>query len=959
MEVLHADQVVARAVHFGEPQGLAAAPQVVDVHQFGVILVEAAGDDVCQSVGGVQRGEAGHILLQGVPVQVGVFRHGGVHHGAGIDDIAELTGLQQAQGLVALVQAVHIGDGDAQGGDDIGGVAGGVQPQAHVVQLFGQHHQVAGLPHIHADEHAHLAVPPGGLDPDARGGEALEQRLVHGLAQTQHLAGGLHLGPQVGIDVVELFKGKDRHLDGAVGRHGIQAGAVAQILQRSAQHHPAGQVYHGHAGDLADIGHRAGGTGIDLDNVQLVLIDQVLDIHQSAGAQAEGQFFGAVDDGAQHGVAEVVGGIDSDGVAGMNARPLDVLHDAGNEHIPAVGDNVHLQLGTLHILVHQHRVLDAAGKDDVHVLFHVGVLVGDGHVLAADDVGGAQQHGVAQLVGGLQRLRQGADAPAPGPADAELFQQGVKPLPVLGHVDAVGRGAQNGDALPVQELCQLDGGLSAEGHHHAHRLFHIDDVHHVLRAERLEIQAVSGVIVGGDRFGVIVDDGYGVAQFLQGPDTVDGGIVELDALADADGAGAQHQHRGLAFLGHKGPGLAFLAVGGVEIGGLRIEFAAAGIHHLINGFLRGTGQGGSAAEPQKGLVGIAQLLALSVGLGRKAVTGQPGFKIRQLFDLAQEPGVDAGDPVDVLQGDARFDGFKNVEQPVVVGHLEPLQHGNAAVVCPVEGVQLDLAAPDGLHQGVFKAGADGHDLAGGLHGGAQLPAGACELVKGPLGNLHYHIIHAGFKAGTGLARDVVFDLVQGIAQGDLGGHLGDGVAGGLGGQGRGTGDTGVDLNNSVFKAVGVQSELAVAAAHDAQGRHDVQGGGAQHLIFLVGKGQGRGRHDGIAGVYAHRVEVFHGAHGDDVAHAVPHGLELDLLPAEDVLFHQHLVDGAGLQAARSHGFQLAGVVGHAAAEAAQGKGGADDDGIADALCDGQGGLHIVGDVRGDRGLADGVHGLLE
>ena len=112
-------------------------------------------------------------------------------------------------------------------------------------------------------------------------------------------------------------------------------------------------------------------------------------------------------------------------------------------------------------------------------------------------------------------------------------------------------------------------------------------------------------------------------------------------------------------------------------------------------------------------------------------------------------------------------------------------------------------------------------------------------------------------------------------------------------------------------------------------------------------------------MYAHRVEVFHGAHGDDVAHAVPHGLELDLLPAEDVLFHQHLVDGAGLQAARGHGLQLAGVVGHAAAEAAQGKGGTDDDGIADALCDGQGGLHIVGDVRGDRGLADGVHGLLE
>ena len=348
--------------------------------------------------------------------------------------------------------------------------------------------------------------------------------------------------------------------------------------------------------------------------------------------------------------------------------------------------------------------------------------MGDGHVLAADDVGGAQQHGVAQLVGGLQRLRQGTDAPAPGPADSELFQQGVKPLPVFGHVDAVGRGAQNGDALPAQELGQLDGGLSAEGHHHAHRLFHIDDVHHVLRAERLEIQAVSGVIVGGDRFGVVVDDGHGVAQFLQGPDTVDGGIVELDALADADGAGAQHQHRGLAFLGHKGPGLAFLAVRGVKIGGLRIEFAAAGVHHFINGLFGLRRQAVRAGEALEGVVGVAQALAGLIVFGGQAVLGQCLFKIGHLLQLGQEPAVDPGDAVDLADGDAGFQGLKHGKNAVVVHPAQPLPDGGGVlrVLLAVQAVLADLRAADGLHKRHFERGCYRHDLSGGLHLSAEL-----------------------------------------------------------------------------------------------------------------------------------------------------------------------------------------------------------------------------------------------
>ena len=107
------------------------------------------------------------------------------------------------------------------------------------------------------------------------------------------------------------------------------------------------------------------------------------------------------------------------------------------------------------------------------------------------------------------------------------------------------------------------------------------------------------------------------------------------------------------------------------------------------------------------------------------------------------------------------------------------------------------------------------------------------------------------------------------------------------------------------------------------------------------------------------VEIFHGTDGDDVAGGVAHRLKLDLLPAIDVFFHKDLGDGRGGQTPQGHIAQLLLVIGNAAAGAAEGEGGADDDGVADVGGDFQRGIHIVCDFGGDGRLTDGVHRLLE
>ena len=604
-------------------------------------------------------------------MQGNVAAHGGVLDGAGIDNIAQVAAFHQAVNLIALGSAQQRRDGNAHGGDGLGGAGGGIELQPQLTHLPGQAADLVIVAVLHADQDAAAGQLMGGGQLHAGGGEALEHGFRQGLAQPQHLAGGFHLRPQDGVGVSQLLEGEHRHLHGVVRRRAVQSGAVAQVRQLLPQHDARGQVHHGHIGHLADVGNGAGSPGVHLDHIQLVLKNQVLDVHQPPGADGQGQLFRALANPLQELVAEIVGGIDGDGVPAVDAGPLDVLHDAGDQYVLPVGDHVHLQLGAGHVFIHQHRVLNAAGENAAHILLRLSARAGDGHVLAADHIGGPQQHRVAQSLCRFQRLLQGVDAPALGPADAEALQDGVKAGPVLRHVNAVGRGAQNVDAQAVQILGKLDCGLAAEGHHHADGLLHPENVAHILGAQGLKIQPVGGVIVGGDGLRVVVDNDHVIAQLPQGPDAVNAAVVKLDALTDADGAGAQHHHHRPPAAG-EGGGLAGFIEGGVEVGGLGVKLGGAGIHHLVAHVQ--AGQLRHASDALKGGVRVAQGLGLFVFLAAESLAGNAQFKLSHGGNFMEEPAVNAGDGVNFLHADAGFQRFKDGEQPPVVLLMEPLRH---------------------------------------------------------------------------------------------------------------------------------------------------------------------------------------------------------------------------------------------------------------------------------------------
>lgn len=115
---------------------------------------------------------------------------------------------------------------------------------------------------------------------------------------------------------------------------------------------------------------------------------------------------------------------------------------------------------------------------------------------------------------------------------------------LLREINRVGCRTEDRHARVGEAVGEPEGRLTAELHDDADELaglrFCMDDLEHIFERERLEVQAIGGVVVGRDRLGVAVDHDRLEAGVPQGEARVHAAVVELDALADAVGARAEN-----------------------------------------------------------------------------------------------------------------------------------------------------------------------------------------------------------------------------------------------------------------------------------------------------------------------------------------------------------------------------------------------------------------------------------
>ncbi len=255
----------------------------------------------------------------------------------------------------------------------------------------------------------------------------------------------------------------------------------SEFLQRLAGHDPGGELGQRPPGRLGDKRRCPAGPRVDLDEINLAVLDGKLDIHQAADTELQGQGPGLAPDLVNQIGAEGIRRQCAGRIPGMDSGLLDVLHDAADDDVSAVGQGVDVDLdGVLEELVHQNRVLRRSVDGKLHVVSQLFRVVDDLHGAPTKDIGRTDNNRVADIDGNSLRLFE-----RPGYAvirlfEIELVQQLLEALPVFGPVNRVRAGADNRYALFFERDSELERRLPAELHDNSVRFLRGDDLQYIL-----------------------------------------------------------------------------------------------------------------------------------------------------------------------------------------------------------------------------------------------------------------------------------------------------------------------------------------------------------------------------------------------------------------------------------------------------------------------------------------------
>ena len=413
----------------------------------------------------------------------------------------------------------------------------------------------------------------------------LRERHAERTIDPHHLAGRFHLRSEQRVDAGEPAEGQDGFLDGDVvgfGRHvAVRKNAGgSQRGERFAGLYACGRLRELDAGRLGHERHGPGRPRVRLQHVEHAGRQRVLHVQQPAHAHPGGDPGRGLADPVDVGAAQRDRRQRARGVAGVDAGLLDVLHHAADVDVRPVAERVDVDLDRVfEEPVDQDRMRRGDLGGGLDVTREHRVVVHDLHRTAAEHIARPDQHRIPDPRGRFLRLVEARRDPPRRVRQLQFGEQRAETPPVLGDVDSIGRGPEDPDAGGFQRARELQRRLPAELHHHADRLLRIDDLHHVLERERLDVQPVRCVVVGRDGLRVAVDHHDVVAGVAQREARVDAAVVELDPLPDPVRPGAQDDDRRLPV----GRDLRLVFVGGVEVRRLRFELGRAGVDGLVHG----------------------------------------------------------------------------------------------------------------------------------------------------------------------------------------------------------------------------------------------------------------------------------------------------------------------------------------------------------------------------------------
>ena len=447
--------------------------------------------------------------------------------------------------------------------------------------------------------------------------------------------------------------------------------------------------------------------------------------------------------------------------------------------------------------------------------------------------------------------------------------------------------------------------LSAGRNYYTVGRLKVEDVKHALEGQFVEVETVAHVVVGRHGFGVVIDH-YRTETFL--PDGVQclyTAPVEFYGRSDAVGSRSEYHYRTMVVLERNVVGNG--AVGEVEVVGLCGIFGSEGVNllHIGHNACHLT----ACADGHLCLLHL-HFLFQSDGACHLEIGESLTLSLRQEFvvedidvadalqflvgavnvvELLEEPAVNLRQFMDLVDGITLVESLFDDEDSLVGGCLECGIHiVNLQFVVSDESVHALSNHTQTLLDNLFEGASDGHHFAYGFHAAAEFAVHSAEFSKVPAGNLAYAVVKCRLEeCGGGLCHGVL-QVEESVAESEFCGDESERISCGLRCQGRGAAESGIDFDNTVVFAFGVEGILYVAFADDAHMADDADGKFAEFVVFGVCEGLRWSDNDGLSGVDAEGVEVFHVADGDAVVEAVAYHLVFHFLPSLEALLHEYL-----------------------------------------------------------------------
>ena len=224
----------------------------------------------------------------------------------------------------------------------------------------------------------------------------------------------------------------------------------------------------------------------------------------------------------------------------MDTGKLNMLHNCRDIDMLAICKGIGLALkGILEESVYKERPVRCDANCLLHILFEGSLVINNFHTTSAKYKGRSDHNRVTDAFCNLPCLFEVNSHTALRHWNLEVVHHLPEQVPVLGNIDGVDGCSKDVDAALLKLTCNVERCLTAELDDDSVRFLLLVDLENILGCDRLEVELVRCVVVGGYSLRVAVYD-YGlVAHLLKLHCGMTAAVVELDSLSDSVRAAAQ------------------------------------------------------------------------------------------------------------------------------------------------------------------------------------------------------------------------------------------------------------------------------------------------------------------------------------------------------------------------------------------------------------------------------------